>query len=129
MKFYKIVTYGCQMNVHDSEKLAGMLEDLGYTVTENTEEADVVVFNTCAIRQGAEDRAIGNIGNLKGLKKKKPDMIIAVCGCMTQQKERAEEIKKTFPFVNIIFGTHNLYKFKEYLIDYQNKKKRVIELF
>ena len=129
MKYYKIVTYGCQMNVHDSEKLAGMLEDLGYSVTEETDIADVIVFNTCAIRQGAEDRAIGNIGNLKSLKKKKPDMVIAVCGCMTQQKERAEEIKKTFPFVNIIFGTHNLYKFKDYLVQYEKSKKRVVELF
>ena len=129
MKYYKIVTYGCQMNVHDSEKLAGMLEDLGYSVTEETDIADVIVFNTCAIRQGAEDRAIGNIGNLKSLKKKKQDMVIAVCGCMTQQKERAEEIKKTFPFVNIIFGTHNLYKFKDYLVQYEKSKKRVVELF
>lgn len=129
MKHYKIVTYGCQMNVHDSEKLAGMLEDLGYIATENEKEADVIVFNTCAIRQGAEDRAIGNIGNLKGLKKQNPDLIVAVCGCMTQQEERATELKKTFPFVNIIFGTHNLYKFKEYLIQYQNNKKRVLELF
>lgn len=129
MKFYKIITYGCQMNVHDSEKLAGMLEDIGYTSTEETEKADVIVFNTCAIRQGAEDRAIGNIGNLKGLKKKNPNLIVAVCGCMTQQEERANQIKKTFPFVNIIFGTHNLYKFKEYLLEYQQKKKRILDLF
>ncbi|MBQ7307329.1 MAG: tRNA (N6-isopentenyl adenosine(37)-C2)-methylthiotransferase MiaB [Clostridia bacterium] len=129
MKFYKIITYGCQMNVHDSEKLSGMLEDIGYNVTEETEKADVIVFNTCAIRQGAEDRAFGNIGNLKKLKKQKPDLIVAVCGCMTQQKERAEELKKTFPFVNIIFGTHNLYKFKDYLLTYQKNKKRILELF
>ena len=129
MKYYKIITYGCQMNVHDSEKLAGMLENLGYQVTTETKQADVIVFNTCAIRQGAEDRAIGNIGNLKGLKKEKPDLIIAVCGCMTQQEERAKEIKNTFPFVNIIFGTHNLYKFKDYLLNYQENKKRVLELF
>ncbi|MBQ7306904.1 MAG: radical SAM protein, partial [Clostridia bacterium] len=129
MKHYKVITYGCQMNVHDSEKLSGMLEDLGYTHTEETEKSDVIVFNTCAIRQGAEDRAFGNIGNLKRLKKQNPNLIVAVCGCMTQQKERAEELKKTFPFVNIIFGTHNLYKFRDYLLSYQKTKKRILELF
>ena len=117
------------MNVHDSEKLAGMLESLGYEVTEENSEADVIVFNTCAIRKGAEDRAIGNIGNLKKLKKENPDLIIAVCGCMTQQKVRADELRTKFPFVNIIFGTHNLYKFRDYLIEYQKTKKRVVELF
>ena len=90
-KFYHIITYGCQMNIHESEKLAGMLEELGYKKTENKVEADVIVFNTCCIRQGAEDRAFGNIGALKPLKKQRKDLIIAVCGCMTQQLDRVEK--------------------------------------
>ena len=127
-KFYHIVTYGCQMNIHESEKLAGMLRSLGYIETEKRENADVIVFNTCCIRQGAEDRAFGNIGALKGLKKIKPDLIVAVCGCMSQQPDRAEKLRKTFPFVNIIFGTHNLSEFKEYLEQYLQTKKRIVNL-
>ena len=78
---YNIVTYGCQMNVHESEKIAGMLEELGYKNTEKREDADIIVFNTCAIREGAEDRAFGNIGNLKQQKKENPNKIIVICGC------------------------------------------------
>ena len=128
-KYYKIITFGCQMNIHESEKLAGMLRDLGYIETEIDEKADVVVFNTCAIREMAEHKAIGNIGAFKPIKKNKKDMVIAVCGCMTQQKERAEEIKKMFPFVNIIFGTHNLYQFKDYLLEYNKTHKKVVEVW
>ena len=127
-KFYKIVTFGCQMNVHESEKLAGVLESMGYKATEDETQADVVVFNTCCVREAAEQKAIGNIGALKPLKKKKKDMIIAVCGCMTQEKKRAEEIYKKFPFVNIILGTHNTYKFKEYLEQVLATKKRVYQV-
>lgn len=128
-KYYKIITFGCQMNIHESEKLAGMLRDLGYTETEEDSKADVVVFNTCAIREMAENKAIGNIGAFKPIKKQKKDMVIAVCGCMTQQKQRAEQIKKMFPFVNIIFGTHNLYEFKDYLVDYNKNHKKVFEVW
>lgn len=127
-KYYHIVTYGCQMNIHESEKLAGMLKSLGYIETDKRENADVIVFNTCCIRQGAEDRAFGNIGALKGLKKVKPNLIVAVCGCMSQQPDRAEKLRKTFPFVNIIFGTHNLSEFKEYLQEYLKTKKRIVNL-
>ena len=125
-KYYKIITFGCQMNVHESEKIAGVLEKLGYSETKEDSEADVVVINTCAVRESAETRALGNIGAFKPLKKQKKDMIIAVCGCMTQQQKRAEEIYKKFPFVNIVFGTSNSYKFEEYLLSVQNKKKRVV---
>jgi len=127
-KFYHIITYGCQMNIHESEKLAGILEELGYKKTENKLEADVIVFNTCCIRQGAEDRAFGNIGALKPIKKQRRDLIIAVCGCMTQQLDRAEKLKTTYPFVDILFGTHNLYKFKDFLLKKLETKKRVIEI-
>jgi uncharacterized membrane protein len=91
--------------VHESEKLAGVLENLGYLLSDSIENADVIVFNTCAIRGGAEDRAFGNIGALKKFKKDNPNKIIAVCGCMTQNQSVAEHIYKTFPFVDIIFGT------------------------
>ena len=107
---YNIVTFGCQMNVHESEKIAGMLENLGYTHTDSKELADIIVFNTCAIREGAEDRALGNIGNLKKMKKANPNKIIAVAGCMTQQQSVADKLFKMFPFLDIVIGTHNLYE-------------------
>lgn len=120
-KSYFITTFGCQLNVHESEKLAGVLEEMGYIAAKDILNADVIVFNTCAIRGGAEDRALGNIGALKSLKKQNKNKIIAVCGCMTQNKEAAEKLYKTFPFVDIIFGTANLYLFKEFLLKHQNK--------
>lgn len=121
------------MNVHESEKLAGALENLGAFPCEKIEDADIIVFNTCAIREGAEDRAIGNIGALKKLKREHPEKIIAVCGCMTQQKEESEKLYKTFPFIDIIFGTKNLEKFENFIKDIMkcrqaNKKKRINEI-
>ena len=95
-KKYCVVTYGCQMNVHDSEKIAGMMEDLGMKATDKPECADVVVFNTCCIREGAEDRAFSNIAALKKCKAKNPDMVIAVCGCMPQQKAGKYNLKQKF---------------------------------
>ena len=107
MKYF-ITTYGCQMNVHESEKIAGMLSDIGYDAATSAEEADVIVFNTCCIRDTAEKRAYGNIGALKGLKKTNPEKIIAVVGCMTQQKGGAEALASKFPFVDVILGTNSL---------------------
>ena len=107
MKYF-ITTYGCQMNVHESEKIAGMLSDIGYDAATSAEEADVIVFNTCCIRDTAEKRAYGNIGALKGLKKTNPKKIIAVVGCMTQQKGGAEALASKFPFVDVILGTNSL---------------------
>ena len=125
---YHITTYGCQMNVHESEKLAGMLENMGYELASTQQEADVLVFNTCAIREGAEHRVFGNVGALKQMKKENPNKIVAVCGCMTQQKEVAEKMYSMFPFVNIIFGTHNLPDFEKYLNDYKTNKKRILQI-
>lgn len=125
--FYTIVTFGCQMNVHESEKIAGMLENMGYNPTEDKEKADIIVFNTCAIREGAEDRALGNIGNLKKMKKANPSKIIAVAGCMTQQKQVAEKLFKTFPFIDIIVGTHNLYELPNLINKKKIEHKRTIE--
>ena len=128
-KRYHIVTYGCQMNVHDSERIAGMLSELGYSSCNSMEEADVVVFNTCCIRENAENHAYGNIGMLKKLKSAKRDMIIAVGGCMPQQIGKADILHKKFPYVDVIFGTHNLNKLKDYILERQSGKKSVIEIF
>lgn len=128
MKYF-VKTYGCQMNVHESEKLNGMLESLGYEPGDSEKDADVVVFNTCAIRDGVEQKIFGNIGALKSLKKQKKDMIIAVCGCMSQAEGRAKTIKQKFPFVNIIFGTHNIHKLKEYIISYRETHKSQIDVW
>ena len=128
MSYYKIITYGCQMNEHESEKLCGILENLGYQNTESDELADVIVFNTCCIRENAEQRAYGNIGALKRLKKQNRSKIIAVGGCMPQQKNKAELLKKKFPFIDIIFGTHNLADFERLLLKRKSTGKGVIEI-
>lgn len=116
------------MNVHESEKIAGMLTELGYSQCENIAAADVVVFNTCCIRENAENHAFGNIGMLKKLKSSKRDMIIAVGGCLPQQMGKADNLHEKFPYVDIIFGTHNLHKFKEYLLLKQTRRKSVIKI-
>ena len=128
MSKYKIYTYGCQMNIHESEKLAGILQDLGYTETQIDSEAQIIVFNTCCIRENAEQKVFGNVGALKPLKKVKKDLIVAVCGCMTQQDGVGQRLQETFPFVDIVFGTHNLTLFKEYLLKFTKTKKRVLEV-
>lgn len=126
MKYF-IVTYGCQMNVHESEKIAGILEKLGYQETDKRENADIIVFNTCAIREGAEDRVFGNVGNLKKLKKQKKDLIIVLCGCMTQKEATAQKMLRTFPFVDIVIGTFNLPKLGDYIEAV--KKGRQLEIW
>ena len=127
-KKYFIVTYGCQMNVHESEKLAGILRRRGYAAAACAEEADVVVFNTCCIRENAENHAYGNIGALKKLKRSRPGLLIAVGGCMTQQEGAAERLHKKLPFVDIVFGTHNLYKFGELLDKKAGQKKALLSV-
>lgn len=108
MKKYKINTYGCQMNVHESEKIAGLLEDMGYTPTQTDDDADIIVFNTCCIRDTAERRAFGNIGVTKAVKKRNPDIVLAVVGCMPQQDGVAQSIKEKYPYVDIVLGTRNI---------------------
>lgn len=114
LKYY-IETWGCQMNEEDSEKLSGMLKRIGYELTDSRESASIIIFNTCCVRENAENKVFGNLGQLKKLKEKNPDLIIAICGCMMQQKGMADKVLNMFPFVDIIFGTHNAYKFPEYL--------------
>lgn len=128
------------MNVHESEKLAGVLEARGILSCDKIEDADIILFNTCAIREGAQDRAVGNVGALKKMKKENPNKIIAICGCMTQQKQVSEKLYKTFPFVDIIFGTKNLDKFSDFIDEIINnreivkktekklKKERILEI-
>ena len=110
-------TYGCQQNVSDTERLKGMLEEMGYGFTDDSEQADIILLNTCAVRQNAEDKVFGNLGAFKHLKGYKSNLIIAVCGCMVQQSTAAEKMKKSYPFVDIIFGTHMISAFPEILFN------------
>ena len=128
-KYYWIVTYGCQMNVHESEKIAGILRSCGYTEGTCQEKDDIIVFNTCCIRENAENHAYGNIGALKKLKKQRRDLIIAVGGCMTQQVGAAEKLKKKFPFVDIVFGTHNLSSFGQMIEKKLSTKKTIVDIW
>ena len=125
-KKYLLKTYGCQGNLADSEKIAGILEMMGYVETNDELNADFVLFNTCAIRESAEQKIFGNIGELKNIKISKPDMIIAIGGCMSQQVGYVNEIFAKYPYVDIVFGTHNLGDFENLLKKRmnQNKKKK-----
>ena len=125
---YHVVTYGCQMNAHDSEKLAGMLRDMGMTEAADRTEADFVIFNTCCVRDNAERRALGNVTWLKEVRKKNPKLIIAVCGCMIQQPGMAEKILKQYKFVDLAFGTSNLYRLPEMLYQTLNSDRTVISV-
>ncbi len=128
MEKYYIVTYGCQMNVHESENIAGILRRMGYEESLKMEEADIIVFNTCCIRENAENHAFGNIGALKKLKKSKPSLLIAVGGCMTQEKGKTDILKTKFPFIDIMFGTLNLDALEGLIRQKKAQKKRVIEI-
>ena len=123
-----VVTYGCQQNIADSEHIKGMLEAMGYGFTENRLEAKLIVFNTCAVREHAEDRVFGNVGALKSYKLDNPDVVIALCGCMMQQQHIADKIKQSFPFVDLVFGTHVVYKVPQLIYTALTRKKRVFEL-
>lgn len=125
---FHIVTYGCQMNAHDSEKLAGMLADMGMTQADDRRNADFVLFNTCCIRDNAERRALGNVTWLKELKKEKPDLLIGVCGCMVQQPQMAEKILKQYRFIDLAFGTHNLHKLPSLMLNLLTGKSRVVSI-
>ncbi|MDD3613536.1 MAG: tRNA (N6-isopentenyl adenosine(37)-C2)-methylthiotransferase MiaB [Clostridia bacterium] len=125
---YHIITYGCQMNVHDSEKLAGMLSEIGYTETSSQHDADLVLFNTCCVRENAELKVYGNVGALKAYKQANPNMIIGVCGCMMQQEEIAKFIVDRFPFVDLVFGTHNLHRFPQLILQALDSSHTIIEV-
>lgn len=126
-KKYFIKTYGCQMNVHDSEEIKGVLENLGFKETTNMEESDLVVLNTCAIRENAHDKVFGFLGRVKHLKKSKPELIICIGGCMTQQDSIATTLKEKYPYVDIVFGTHNINELGSLILNH--KEKQDIEVF
>lgn len=124
-----IVTYGCQMNEHDSETMEAILSDIGYEMTEQKENADIIIINTCLIRENAELKVYGKLGEFKALKKKNPNLIIAVCGCMMQKEEPRKIIKTKYRFVDLIFGTHNIYKLPELLYNLEQSKNMMIDVW
>jgi len=123
-----ITTFGCQMNARDSEKLLGVLENIGYVNVED-ETADIVIFNTCTVRENANDRVYGHLGYLKNYKKKNPNMLIGLCGCMMQEQEVVETIQRKHKHVDIIFGTHNLYKFAEILCMAYQSDRMIVDIW
>ncbi|MBQ7916205.1 MAG: tRNA (N6-isopentenyl adenosine(37)-C2)-methylthiotransferase MiaB [Firmicutes bacterium] len=126
---YYITTLGCQMNAHDSEKLAGILEEMGFVLSEQEEAADLVVYNTCCVRENAELKVYGRLGYLKSYKKKNPNMKIALCGCMMQEPHVIEKLKKSYRWVDLIFGTHNLYRFAELLESVYETPGQLIDIW
>ena len=125
---YCVTTFGCQMNARDSEKLTGILEEIGYVAAED-EKADFVIYNTCTVRENANLRVYGRLGVLHGYKKKNKHMTIALCGCMMQEPEVVEKLKKSYKFVDIIFGTHNIFKFAELIVRNFEEKGMVIDIW
>ncbi len=124
---YFLKTYGCQMNVHDSEEIAARLESLGFEKTNTLEEADIVILNTCAIRENAHDKLYGFLGRCKHLKKEKKDLIIGICGCMAQEENVVKEIMSKHPYIDIVFGTHNIHKLQDLILN--RKVKQEIEVY
>ncbi len=123
-----IVTFGCQMNFKDSEKLEGILSEIGYEIIED-EHADLVIYNTCTVRENANLKIYGRLGYLSKIKEKNPDMIIGLCGCMMQEKHVVEKIKKSYKFVDLIFGTHNIFKFAELIYEILYKNHKVYDIW
>jgi tRNA-2-methylthio-N6-dimethylallyladenosine synthase len=128
-KTYHIQTYGCQMNEHDSETIAGLLEAMGYQFTANRQVADIIFLNTCAIRENAEDKVFGELGHLKTLKRENPNLILGVCGCMSQEESVVNRILQRHAFVDLIFGTHNIHRLPYLLKDASFSKEMVVEVW
>ncbi|MFC5448424.1 tRNA (N6-isopentenyl adenosine(37)-C2)-methylthiotransferase MiaB [Paenibacillus aestuarii] len=128
-KFYLIRTFGCQMNEHDTEVMKGLLEQMGYQPTEDKFQADIILLNTCAIRENAEDKVFGELGHLKGLKAEKPGLVLGVCGCMSQEEAVVSRIMQKHAFVDLIFGTHNIHRLPTLLKDAYYNKEMVVEVW
>lgn len=124
-----VVTFGCQMNARDSEKLSGILTKIGYQLTESEEEADLVLYNTCTVRDNANQRVYGRLGYLNSLKKKNPGMRIILCGCMMQEASVIEKIRKSYRFVDLIFGTHNIFKFAQLLVTMYENQEMIVDIW
>ena len=129
MKKYMVITYGCQMNEHDSEKISWILENMNYIETQNIEEADFIIYNTCLVRENAEVKVYGNLGSLKQLKRQKPDLMIAVCGCMMQREEARNVILSKHKHVDIIFGTHNIHKLPQLINNHLQTGETIVDIF
>lgn len=127
-KTYHIITFGCQMNEHDSEKLAGMLAQMDYSENPVKSAADVIIINTCSVREHADERFFGTLGQLKKIKEENPHKTIAVCGCMMQQQHIIDKLKDKYPWVDLIFGTHNLHEFPKLLGNYLNDRDKIIDI-
>ena len=127
-KKYCILTYGCQMNVHDSENIAAIMEDMQYTKTEDMQDADIIVINTCAIRENAHNKVMGNLGRIKHLKEKK-DIITVFCGCMAQEEGISKELTSKYKWIDIIMGTHNIHKLPIYLEEIMKNKKQEVNVY
>lgn len=127
-KKYYIRTYGCQANVRDEETMRAMLEDVGYSFSEDIENVDVIIINTCAVRENAEDKVYGEIGNLKRLRKKNKDLILAICGCMVEQPEILKRLMNTFPEVNLFFGTHEIAQLLDLIYDCYSSNERIVAI-
>ncbi|MFP4198232.1 MAG: tRNA (N6-isopentenyl adenosine(37)-C2)-methylthiotransferase MiaB [Halanaerobium sp.] len=128
-KFYNIITYGCQMNEHDSERLAGMLEEMGYQHTEKLAKADIILLNTCIIRENAELKVFGKLGELKQYKRENPELIIGIGGCMMQQDQPVDEVYKKYRHVDLIFGTHNIHHLPNLIKEIEETRDRVVEVW
>ena len=128
-KYYNIITYGCQMNEHDSERLAGMLEEMGYQHTNELADADIILLNTCIIRENAELKVFGKLGELKKYKRENPDLIIGIGGCMMQQDEPVDEVYKKYRHVDLIFGTHNIHHLPNLIKKIEETRDRVVEVW
>ena len=128
-KFYHIMTFGCQMNEHDSEIMAGLLENMGYREAPKRSDADIILINTCSIRENADKRFFGSLGQLKRLHREKPGMIVGVCGCMMQQEHIIEAIKKKYSWVDLVFGTHNIHELPELITQILNERQKVVSVW
>lgn len=128
-KKYNIITFGCQMNEHDSETIAGMLQEKGCVETMSRDDSDITIINTCSVRENADKRFFGTLGQLKKLKEKNPEYVACVCGCMMQQQHIIDTIKSKYPWVDIIFGTHNIHRFPELLEKVYSENKKIAETF
>ena len=125
---FHVTTFGCQMNARDSEKLVGILERIGYVETD-TEDADFVIYNTCTVRENANNKVYGRLGVLQNYKKKNPHMLIGLCGCMMQETVVVEKLKESYRFVDLIFGTHNIYKFAELIVTAMESDSMTIDIW
>ncbi|WP_269140039.1 tRNA (N6-isopentenyl adenosine(37)-C2)-methylthiotransferase MiaB [Aminipila luticellarii] len=128
-KKYHIITFGCQMNEHDSETMAGMLNEKGFEAEEERDQADIVIINTCSVRENADKRFFGTLGQLKKIKEKNPEFVACVCGCMMQQQHIIDQVKSKYPWVDLVFGTHNIHQFPQLLDNVIQERKKIVDVW